>query len=212
MIAFKDLKDINCDLLSKKTPVKIDIYGDYDVRLTNGMSLMNDNSNIIFFEAHGDEVILKDNHTYKVVIKDRKTEQLIKEIPFRPLWEINTYNFFQRKPHNYSYRPEYVINNFVKLLASNKKATAANYVHFKRSDVFPWDNLNHEYLESASPNVEFYKGSHLGYNDVFAIDLLYFAPDKRIWKPGEEFAKQTVYFIDYFGKWDIIDVTPLKKY
>jgi len=130
-----------------------------------------------------------------VVIKDHETGQLIKEIPFRPEWQVHTYNFFQKKPEHLSYRPKFEVESFLNLLKNSTTETAASYIHFERSDQFPWKNLSHDYLQSVRLQSEFYVGSYLGYEDVFAINLLYFDPDKQRRTTGEEFAKQTVYFI-----------------
>lgn len=162
------------------------------------------------FNLQGKDVLLKDNHTYKIKIKDSTTDQLLKEIPFRPGWKIHTYNFFQRKPNRYDFRPYYTVKNFIDLMKNNQKEVAASYIYNKRVDEFSWSNLNHEYFKSADPHVEYYIGDYLEYKNVFAIDLLYFDAEKREQKSGEEFAKQTIYLIDYFGTWKIIDVMPLE--
>jgi len=211
LIAFKDFKGDDYESIPEEMP-EIDIYGDYDVCLADGIGYHHEgSSNIHFFWSQGDDVVLKNNHTYKVVIKDHETGELIKEIPFRPEWQVHTYNFFQKKPEHLSYRPKFEVESFLSLLKNSKTETAESYIHFERSDQFPWKNLSHDYLQSVRLHSEFYIGSYLGYEDVFAIDLLYDDPDKKRRTPSEEFGKQTIYFIaDKFGDWKLIDVTPLK--
>jgi len=190
----------------------IRIYGDYDVALTSSMAYRRTNdSNVYYFESEGDDTDLKDNHTYKVVIKNDDTGEIIKELPFKPEWQYYTYDFFKRNLywHQYNFAPEYTINQFIKLLKHKHQETAASYVHFKCQDNFPWENFNHDYFNEASPGIEYYVGNYLGFKNVFSIDLLNFEPGERAHQLGEEIATQTIYYIDVLGKWRIIDVTPL---
>jgi len=209
IIAIKDKANAH-DYIGNSPDIRI--YGDYDVALTDIMGFRNTNqSNVFYFESEGKDIELKNNHTYKVVIKNDDTGEIIKELPFKPEWQYYTYNFFKRNSSltNYYFEPEYMIYKFINLLKDNYQEAAASYVHFKRKDSFPWENFNHEHFSEACPDIEYYVGDYLEYENVFSADLLYFEPGVQAHKLGEEFARQTIYFIDDLGQWRIIYVTAL---
>lgn len=198
------------DLYDTSRLLDIRLYGDYDVPLTRlmGFSHKND-SNVFCFRSEGNDVLLKNNHTYKVVIKNDNGET-IKELPFRPEWRYHAYSFFEERPINYPFEPEITITRFFNLLKDNKKELAASYIHFKRKETFPWENFNHEHFQEGCPGTVYYVGDYLGFKNVFSFDLLYFEPGKRVRSLDECFARQTIYFVDDLGVWKIIDAEPIK--
>jgi len=209
IIAVKSPKDPG-DFFDVNRPLDIGIYGDYDVSLTGNMGFSHrDDSNVLLFESKGYDVLLKNNHTYKAVIKNEQGE-IIKELPFRPEWRYQTYSFFDARPLNYPFEPEIMINRFINLLKDNQKELAASYIHIKCKETFPWENFDHQYFNEAHPGVEYYVGNYLGFENAFSINLLYFEPGKQVRSTDECFARQTVYFVDHLGRWKVIDAGPVK--
>lgn len=212
MIIFKNIDRYQDVSLHDDNPFSVQLYGDFDTSLTSGTDGYHaGDSNIIYFEAHGDEVLLNNNHTFKAVIKDSQTGELIKELPFNPQWQYGVYNFWQRKPDNYSFAPTYTVDRFINLVKQENHVAAASYLHHKSKDVFPWSNLDREQLALKYMMREYYVGEYLGIKDVFAVDILFIEPDRMSYSRGDEFARQTIYFTHNFGQWKIIDATPWRE-
>ncbi len=201
----------NADNFTKHLPT-VRLYGDYDVSLTRGMRYLNNDSNVYHFESYGEDIELKNNRTYKVIIKDKDSGEIIKEFPIWPDWRYYTIDFFDRDTYWLEYyKPEQTIYNFVNLLNAGRQEAAANYVYPRLKDSFPWANLDHEYFSNAYPDTEYYLGDHLGFRNVFYADLLYFKEEAgKVNQLGDEFAKQTIYFVDDVGQWRIIDVSSVE--
>ncbi|TYO96893.1 hypothetical protein [Desulfallas thermosapovorans] len=209
IIALKGSKDPD-DFLGINQPLDIRLYGDYDVSLTSGMgSRHRDGSNVLLFESMGNDVLLKNNHTYKAVIKNEQDE-IIKELPLRPQWRYQAYSFFDARPFYYPFEPAITINRFINLLKDNQRELAASYIHFKCKETFPWENFDHPYFSEAHPGVEYYIGNYLGFENVFSMNLLYFKPGDQVRTPDQCFARQAIYFVDHLGKWKIINAEPIE--
>ncbi|SFH09611.1 hypothetical protein SAMN05660649_03836 [Desulfotomaculum arcticum] len=212
LIAFKNVDQNNSDSLFEDNPFKVNLYGDFDASLTDGSGASSSgNSNIMYFEVHGDEVLLNNNHVFKAVIKDSQTGQVIKELPFKPDWRYSIYNFWQSKPEKYGFKPGLAVDRFINLVERENYAAAANCLHYKRKDVFPWTNLDSELLASPHTLSKYYVGDYLDYKNVFAADILFFKPGRQALSQGDEFARQTIFLIDNYGQWKIIDAAPCVK-
>lgn len=205
LVAFKNSTEPLSRHDYEKLPYDVGIYGDFDVRLTHSLgSAHEDGSNILYIDSDGKNTLIKNNHIFKVIITDRKSHQVIKEIAFKPDWKISAYGFFDQKPLTYQINPEITVKKFLKLVQNNEKTEAAKFLHINSKGKFPWENLNHSYFEKiAQPYVVQYVGNYANYKNVFKIDVKYH-------KKGNIFTGQTIYFTDYFGSWKLIDISPLR--
>lgn len=160
----------------------------------------------LFFSIHGRHVPLNAKEI-SLIIDDKINKQRDK-IALDPVWDTETYTFFNRKK-NYNYiDPEIAVRSLIDLARDNHIAEAKAHVLPEKQNLFKWELLNHQYWQTPTePDIN-YQGEYLGYQNVFTNSFVFgeFKEDDF-----RGIAKQEFFLIDTKDGWKVIDVSPVQK-
>ncbi|MGF7186702.1 hypothetical protein GGQ84_002827 [Desulfitispora alkaliphila] len=137
-----------------------------------------------------------------VIVEERLTNE-IHEINIEPTWKTKTYNFFEGPPADYSFSPDEAISSFIRAIRNEKDLSIAEgFIHPETND-FPWEKLEHEKWAKGHDRRFIYKGSYLGFDDVFYAKLRFGKTEED---NSEDLLEQKIYLVENNGKWKIIHV------
>lgn len=167
---------------------------------------MSEGSNISSFYQRDKTLIPADEKYITIDIKDTRTD-ILQTIRVYPEWQSEGYSFFDQKPDEHEFAAETTAINFMKLVQSRITEKAEQMVLTNLQPTFPWDRLEHEYLNlSMTVDFVFYEGNYGGYSDVFSCKVIYVPEGSSSNEPA---AAQNIYLIHHENEWKVIDISPV---